>query len=678
MLSMNILIIRFLTVLLLTLVISFTAYNAAYAQQRQPDVMELTLEELMNIEITSVAKKKQKLSEAAAAVYVITQEDIHRSGFTSIPEALRMVPGLQVARIDANKWAVSSRGFNGRFANKLLVLIDGRSVYTPLFSGVFWEYKDTMIEDIDRIEVIRGPGATLWGANAVNGVINIITKSADKSQGVLVTAGAGSEEQGFAGVRYGGKISDNASYRVYGKYFDRDNSVTPAGEEGADDWDMLRGGFRMDWSVSNTNSLTLQGDIYDGELGQLITIPDLNAPQLNRQLVEKPQVSGGNVLIRWQHSFSDRSDFVLQSYYDRGKRAEATIENDRQTFDLDLQHRFGLGSRQEIIWGAGFRFISDEAKSGEIAVFDSPQRDDRLFSAFVQEEIAVIKNKLLLTIGSKFEHNDFTDFEFQPNARLLWQAQERQTVWLAASRAVRIPSRADAEVRLKFRTLPPATSPFAPFPALLTVVGSDEFGAENLLAYEMGYRVRPVDRLSLDAALFYNVYTDIRISSVDMSAISPPIIPLKGTNEMEGETFGFELAADWRMSDKWRLHAVYSHLQMELRTDVAPLPNFPELPERTEGQNPRHQFMIRSQHDLPANMEFNIGIRYVDRLRSLDVDSYIDLDLRLGWSPIQNVNIAITGQNLLDTRHLEFMPDFIDTQATEVERGVYGKIAWGF
>jgi len=308
------------------------------------ELSKLTFEDLMNLEITSVSKKAQKVSEAAAAIFVITSEDIRRSGVTSIPEALRMVPGLQVVRIDASKWAITSRGFNDRFANKLLVLIDGRSVYTPLYSGVFWDLQDTLLEDVERIEVIRGPGATLWGANAVNGIINIITKQAKETQGGLVTAGTGTEERGFGSVRYGSKLNDDTCYRVYAKYFDRDIGV-----DGVDNWHVVRGGFGVDWEPANGNSLTLQGDIYDDKIGDRISVASLDDPY-TQTLDGDRESSGFNLLTRWKHVISDTSDMTLQLYYDRTKQNTIILDEIRDTFDIDFQHRFLLSKRQELIW----------------------------------------------------------------------------------------------------------------------------------------------------------------------------------------------------------------------------------------------------------------------------------------------------------------------------------------
>ena len=372
----------------------------AHGEEDQPhrSVFQLSLEQLMDAEVTSVSKKQERLLNAASAIYVITQEDIRRSGFTSIPEALRMVPGVDVARIDGNKWAISIRGFNGQFSNKLLVLIDGRTVYTTTFSGVFWDIQDTLLEDVDRIEVIRGPGATLWGANAVNGVINIITKTASDTQGALVTAGGGTEEHVFTGVRYGGMLGRDATYRVYGKYFDRSPMVDSQGNPADDGWDQGRGGFRLDWQAVPRGHLMVQGDFYDGGANQTALMPILTPPY---QISEggSIHVRGGDILGRWTYAFSDRSDVAVQAYYDRDDRNAPEVDQTVQTGDLDLQHHFRLGSSHDVVWGLGYRVIQDEATNAAIVSLIPNRRTYQLFSAFVQDEVPLIAQRLRLTVG---------------------------------------------------------------------------------------------------------------------------------------------------------------------------------------------------------------------------------------------------------------------------------------
>ncbi len=639
----------------------------------------LTLEELMNIEITSVSKRPEKLSQAAAAVYVITQEDIRRSGATNIPEALRMVPGLQMARIDANKWAISTRGFTWMFANKLLVLIDGRTVYTPLFSGVFWDAQDTLLEDVDRIEVIRGPGAALWGANAMNGIINIITKHAKDTQGGLLTLSAGTEENAVGGVRYGGKVGDNTFYRVYSKYLNHDDFVNVAGEDMNDRWDMIRSGFRMDSKLSSSDELMVQGDIYGSEIGTTYSVPVFQEPYA-KELDFDESNAGAFLLSRWNRVLSDTSDMSLRLYYDWTNREIDIGGQDRDTFDLDFQHHFQWAGKHKFIWGAGYRFTTDSFDDTLTVSLDPASRSDHLFSAFVQDEIALWEDYLKLIIGSKFEHNDYSGFEIQPNARLVWTPHPRHTIWTAVSRAVRTPSRGDHDVRLIPEIYPP-DNPIhpSPYPVFSILEGSDDFTSEEMLAYELGYRLQATDWLSLDLAGFYNVYDRLRTSEFGLLTIEdepPPrhfFVPTFLDNKMDGETYGFELAATVQPSPGWNVQAVYSFLSMQFHPDSDSMDlNFESL----ETDIP-HQFMIRSFLDVTPHVEWDVRLRYVDKYNQ--ISGYTAVDTRLGWKPTKSFELSIGANNLFDDRHLESgSPVTIDILPSEVERNVYIKAVWKF
>src|ERR1700692_2028628 len=418
------------TVLASFMTVFLAANGAAQSQQSVPDVTALSMEDLMNIQVTSVSKRTQKVADAAAAIFVITQEDLRRSGATSIPEALRLVPGLEVARIDENKWAIGSRGFTGRFDDKLLVLIDGRSVYTPLFSGVYWDVEDVPLEDIDRIEVIRGPGATLWGANAVDGVINIITKPAKATQGGFVKVEGGDAQLTADSVRYGDTIGTKGSYRVYGKYFDWKPSTDLGGQTASDGWHQARAGFRADWALSQADSLTVQGDIYSSRDGENLILPMLSAPY-STTFGTGGDYSGGNVLGRWTHS-SNNSSFSLQGYFDRTNYADNSLFVDHESvFDIDFQHDFRIGQAHEVVWGASYRSIQDHnASSFTVAVQPSSAQYNQ-FSAFVQDEITLLDQRLRVTVGSKFEHNAFTGFEFEPNIRFLGNIRQDPSGWVA-------------------------------------------------------------------------------------------------------------------------------------------------------------------------------------------------------------------------------------------------------
>lgn len=626
------------------------------------DLKQLSLEQLMNVEVTSVAKKEQRVAETAAAIYVITQEDIRRSGVTSIPEALRLAPGVTVSRIDANKWSIGVRGFGSRLSRSLLVLMDGRSVYTPLFAGVYWEVQDTLLEDVERIEVIRGPGGTIWGTNAVNGVINIITKSATETQGLLVTGGGGSEEKGFGGFRYGGKIGQDFSYRLYGKGFRRDGQFTAHASD-FDDWQSGQGGFRTDWNLSKGDSLTIQGDVYQGKSGQRTTVSSFSAP-FSAVVRDDTNFSGMNLLGRWRRALSDTSNLAFQVYYDRTFRREPTFQERRNTVDLDFQHRFKITGDQELNWGLGYRYTRGDTESVPTIVFSPENRGDQLFSAFIQDEIMLVENRLRLTVGSKFEHNDYSGFEFQPSARLLWTPAERHYLWASISRAVRTPSRVEEDLVL--------TAAFSPVvPTFARLIGNKSFEAEKVMAYELGYRIQPTDRFSVDVAAFYNRYSDLLSLESGTSFLEPPgnlIFPVLIDNKIKAEIYGFEVATDWRWLDWWRWRLAYSHLQLNLKNKSGSSDTTTE--ESTEGSSPHNQLSLISFVDLPANLQLDGVLRYVDNLPSQNIGRYFNLDLRLGWHASKNLELSLVGQNLLAGHHAEW------GGGTKIQRGVYTKATW--
>lgn len=626
-----------------------------------------SLEELMNVEVTSVSKRPEKLFEAAAAIYVITREDIHRSGVTSIPEALRMAPGLEVARVDAHNWAITSRGFNDVYANKLQVIIDGRSVYTPLFSGVFWDVQNMFLDDIDRIEIIRGPGATLWGANAVNGVINVITRPTKETQGVLIQVGSGTEERAFGGIRYGGQLGTNAHYRVYGRYFNRDDSVQSSGARASDGWWLGHGGVRVDWEPSDTDLLTFQGDAYSGRVNQTFVATSPTTPG-GQPVEDEYVIEGGNALGRWTHAFSEGSVLQLQTYYDGTRRRTAFFQEVRDTVDLDVQLRFVLGQRHQFITGLGYRLSADDIVNAYTLSFDPSSRTMHLYSGFIQDEITIVDEYLRLTLGSKFEHNDFTGIEFQPGVRLLWTPHARHTAWASVSRAVRTPSRAEDDVEIN----QPGPVPGS----ILSIRGDRRFESEKLIAFEAGYRVQAHTRVSLSIAGFYNDYDDLRTR--EPGAVIPGIpviIPLVVANNLQGETYGVELGPRWEVTEWWLLQATYSTLWMNLHRNAA---STDTNAEGAEGRSPHHQATLRSSMDLLRHWTLDGTVRYVDSLPNLSIPSYVTLDVRLAWRPVEWLEISVVGQNLLDNQHAEFAPSLIRTQPTEVERSVYGQVSLRF
>ena len=648
--------------------------GTSFPESAATDYLALGLEDLMNITVTSVSRKSQRISEAAAAVFVISQDDIRRSGVTSNAEALRMAPGIEVARIDANKWAISSRGFNGRFASKMLVLFDGRTVYTPLFSGVFWDRQDTVLEDIDRIEVIRGPGAALWGANAVNGVINIITRASGDTLGTQLSAGAGSQERAFGAARFGSQLGEDAALRLYGKYTSRAGLDDLAGREANNGWNALRGGFRLDSEPSANNSLTLQGDIFKERLHE--TYQDI--PSIAGNVDFTSPVFGANLLSRWKHTVSETADLALQLYYDRTDMTLARVDEKCDTFDLDFQNRFALTPDQEIVWGGGYRYSHDRIASPTTSLTLTPSQDSHLFNSFLQDNVTLVPDRLHFILGSKFEVNSYTGFEVQPNARLIWTPNQQHTVWGAVSRAVRTPSTVEESVSLYQSTPNPGV--------LVHLIGNDHLQAEELISYELGYRIEPNSRLNADLALFYNRYRKLSIPMAGAPAFettpAPPhlALPLTLGNFGRAETCGLELAADYKALSWWRLRGTYSFLRiLHDETD-------PGAPAILGGDSPRHQVSLRSSLDLTRHVELDLWLRYVSGLKFQDmgsgqpvpIDGYFTLDTRLAWRPWSALELALVGQNLVQREHREFLPQGIITQATEIGRSVYGKVTWQF
>ncbi len=622
-----------------------------FAQQPESAVSadslkKLSIEQLMNLQVTSVSKRPERLSQTASAIQVITQEDIQRSGAASLPEALRLATNLQVAQLDSRQWAISARGFNGTAANKLLVLIDGRTVYTPLFSGVFWDVQEVPLGDIDRIEVISGPGATLWGANAVNGVINVITKDANDTQGLLLSGGGGTEQHGFGTVRYGAALGSNVRARFYGRGFDRDATAFPSGRDAADDWYVGQGGFRMDWEASSASRVTLQGDLYDGRIAQ-----DSGGDIA---------VSGRNVIAKWSRTLSERSSLAGHLYYDRTHRdIPGLFGEDLDTYDFDLQHRTRLGDRHEVVWGLGYRNINDRTVIGlDSALAFLPLHVAReWFTGFVQDEIALLPNRFHLTLGTKIEHNDYTGFELQPSGRVNWTLSPSATLWAAVSRAVRAPSRIDREF-------------FAPAKPPFFLAGGPDFHSEEELAYELGYRHHQ-GSLALSVATFYSRYHGLR----SLEQVNPPTpVPLVIGNGQDGESYGAELTADYRVTDRWRLRAGYT----ELRVHVWPNPGSTDASRgATESQIPDRQFLVLSSVDLPAHLGLAAWFRAIDDINNELVPAYAELNVTLTWHPTSKLDLSLVGQNLLHDQHREFGAATSPTRR-DIQRGVYGAVAWRF
>ena len=647
------------------------ASRPAEAGEETPEILDKSLEELMNIdvEVTSVSKKSQKISSAPAAIFVVSHDDIKRLGARSVPEALRIVPGLHVAQIDQHNWAVTSRGFNSPFANKLLVLIDGRAVYTPLFAGTFWNQQNLNMEDIERIEVIRGPGATLWGANAVNGVINIITRTAAETQGGFAEGHVGSAGAYEGALRYGFQIDEDTFARLYATYFQRNGFVGADDRDTFSDFSNVQSGFRVDSKLDEDDSITVQGDVYSGRSEEQLLISTLNAPFL-AAIKDTVDAMGANVVMRWTKDLGDGEDLSLQFYWDYTERIDANLLDDhRHTLDLDFDHRFRPFEDHEVVWGLGARFIFDDTGGTEVLSFEPADRDYQIFSAFVQDEVTLIDQELKLTFGSKFEHNSFSGFEVQPSARLMWTPNDEHSVWAAFSRAVRTPSRTehDLRVRLPQVTLLPATPPI-----FSTLRGNGDAHAEELMSYELGWRFHPVDNLVFDLALFHSEYNDLNsleVGAPTLFSIAPPLLDagLSYGNEIDGQSHGLELSAQWQVFDDWRLNAAYTLFNLQIDADHT---SRDSDPDDDEGLDPAQQFNIRSYWDFATDWQFNTSLLFVDAIPQLDIEGYVRLDFQIRWRPCESADVAIGVQNLLDDRHPEYT-DSLGRFGSEVERIFY-------
>jgi len=637
------------------------------------DLTQVSLENLMNMEVTSVSKKEQKLSQVAAAIFVITQEDIHHSGATNIPELLRMAPGLDVAQIDANTWAISSRGFNSEFANKLLVLIDGRAVYTPLFGGANWDTLDVPLEDIDRIEVIRGPGGTIWGANAVNGVVNIITKKTAETPGGLLVAGGGTQALASGTLQYGGKIKGETTYRIFAKYINNKHSPDLDGQDAEDAWHLVHGGFRADTKLSSKDTLMTEGDLYTGSAGATIVHSVLSPPQ-NVSIQRVAELSGGSVLSKWNHILSSRADTTVQFFFDRYIRSGPESRETRNTYDIEFQNHLVLGSRHDLIWGLGFRHSADQTVGTIDQAFVPADWDGDLLSLFVQDQVTVKPDRLLLTFGTKVENSYFTGYDLEPSVRAAWTPNKRNTYWAAISRVTRTPSRRDNGLEAALAVFPG--------PAEVLLEGNPNIKSEHEITYELGYRAQANDRLSLGATVFFSDYRDLEsiepLTPFTNANSTPPITinPLRLDNKMHGTTYGLETYGKWRVNRRWTISPGYSLLHMDLRLDPTSLDGISVADG--EGSNPGNQAQLRSHLELPRGLSWDANAYFVGRLKVQAVPSYTRVDTQLAWKLSERVTLHLVGQNLLQDRHPEFNDALQVVNSSQIKRSAYGKLSWQF
>jgi iron complex outermembrane receptor protein len=647
----------------------------ARPQNSSADLANESLEDLMNIRVTSVSKQEQKVSRTAAAIFVITAEDIRRSGATNIPDLLRMVPGVDVAQINANTWAISVRRFNGRYSNELLVMVDGRTVYTPTFGGVFWDVLDLPLEDIERIEVIRGPGGSVWGTNAVNGVINIITKSAAETRGAMVETADGNLDEGSGTLQYGGALGAKTNYRVYTKYLNQDHMPGQGVPDDGDGWHVLRGGFRADTAFSSQNALTIQGDVYSGREGQQqpylasITSPD-------RQLVESGVgLSGGFVQAIWNHTFSARADTSLQISYQRYKRNDILSEN-RETLDIDFQNHFLWGDRQNVVWGFDYRDSYQNSIGTLTGSLNPPNLDIQLFSSFVQDEVAFAGDRLHVTAGVKVEHDHYNGFSAMPSVSAVWAPSDTRAFWVSISRAVQTPSAFDASVRSDISgfTGPGGT------PTLVSFFGNPDIKNTDLMAYEVGYRTTLNERVSVDFAAYFNHYSDLHTiepaTPFFEETPAPPhlVLPETYENLMFGETHGLEIYANWKVMDRWTLSPGYALEQIHMH--LSPGSQDTTSVGDAEGSSPANSAQLRSHVVLPRGLAWDASLFFVDRIADPMIPAYTRFDTGLAWQWKGGVVVNLVGQNLVQDRHLEYADVDASTQTSLIKRSVYAKITW--
>ncbi len=654
------------------------AAACVHAQTPQNDLTTLKLEDLMNLDVTSASKKAEKVSRVPSAIFVITEDDIQRSGATNIPDLLRMVPGLQVAQINPSNWAISARGFNGQYSNKLLVLIDGRAVYTPIYSGVYWDAQNLPLDLLARIEVIRGPGATVWGTNAVNGVINIITKRARDTQGASLNVHGGNVQQGGGDVVYGGHLRSHGAYRVFADGWAVGANVTRAKQNGEDDWYGFKGGLRADLDLTPKDLLTVEAEAERGNAGEIFTTGISLQPPVNATLSLRDRFSEWHLLGRWEHTASPASEASLQVYYDHNNRTDGTFGVGLTTFDIDFQHHVPWRQRQDLVWGAGYRYYSDDTRNFFRTSFSPPDVNQSLFNAFMQDEITLRRNRLYVTLGAKVQHEHYNGFNLQPTARVTWTPSDRAMFWAAISGARRTPARIETGIRANLAAYPGPGN----LSTLVSVFGNPEQKNERLTATEAGLRKNLSSRVSFDASAFFNQYRELvstESGSPRLEADPAPLhllIPTTFANLVYGDTQGFESFANLKLASRWTMSPGYSFITMHLHrqpgsTDATTV-------GQAEGKLPRHQAQLRSNVNLPWRLQWTTSAYFVGRLNAPVVPAYTRLDSKLEWQASDKLSLGVVGQNLQRDFHLEYDSGDLTVNPSLVRRGAYAWLMWRF
>jgi iron complex outermembrane recepter protein len=618
---------------------AFLASPAARAAAADPKALaDLSLEELGNVTVTSVSGHVERVGDAAASIYVISADDIRRSGATTLPEALRLAPNLQVARVDAGQYAISARGFNNAIGNKLLVLIDGRTVYAPFFSGVLWDQQDVMLQDVDRIEVISGPGGTLWGTNAVNGVINVVTRSAAQTSGALLLGAAGNHEAGAA-FRYGATLGDAAHVRVFAKRTLQHDTDTVTGEGQAGEWDRTLVGARADWAGA-TDAFMLQANTTRGGSG------DRGA--LGSTVLQPLTISESNVLGQWTRQLSGSADLRVLAYYDHSDRDDPVLYRPREDV-LDIEFQNGIRfETQRVLWGAGYRRSRDDLRPGLFFGFIPEQATTHWGDVFVQDEVK-LRDDMTVTLGARLENNSFTGNEWLPSARWAWKAAPEQLLWAAASRAVRAPARLDRDIVL------PPKPPFI-------IAGGPGFVSEVADVYELGYRGQATRDVSVSVTGYYDAWNRLR------SGQTPPNAQVQ--NMIYGHTSGLEAWATWTVSSQWRLFAGVTTLHKDLQLRAGSTD--PSGPKNL-GDDPADQWSLRSAFNLPHRQELDVMLRRVAALPFPAIPAYTAVDLRYGWHVTSELEASLVLRNSLDPGHAEFNGTLGNS---EIKRSALVQLRW--
>lgn len=649
-------------------------------------LQDLSLEDLVEVEVTSASRKPERPFETAAAVFVLTTEDIRRSGATNLPELLRLVPGLHVSRIDSNKWSIGARGFAGRYSNKLLVMIDGRSVYNPLFSGTFWNSVDVPLEDIQQVEVVRGSGAAVWGDNAVTGIINVITKKAHETQGYLAATTAGIEDPSVSTARVGGRLGTRVFYRTFLRYRSQDESRTLAGLPAADEWHDFRGGFRLDWDRSDGTSVMFEGNAYDTRADERLGLI-LPAPPYRTTWRGNLNDSGVSLLGRLARNLGGNSDLKLQAYIDHSRTEAVYFAQDLNTTDIDFQHRFrSRTGRHEFVWGLGYRISQDGVKNTFAMQLVPPSRSAQLSRSFIQDEIRLADSNVRLTLGSKLGWSTYNGWDVQPNVRAIWTPSSSQAFWGAVSRSIRTSSRIDSDIRwtvdLSTTSPLPPGSPLAALPFEQQVVGNPDFEAEVQKSVELGYRRAVYKHFTIEASLFYNAYSRLQASELaplELRTTPFPRLtqPIWINNSRTGSVAGGELQATVHPRRWWRLHGAWSEARRHLRIRHPFHGQSIQDPQAGDASAGRWA-TVQSRLDVGRRMEFDTAIRWSGGVSAVRVASYTSLDARFGFRLTQGLELALVGRDLLSPGHAEYGPMGFDGsfETITVRRGAHATLTW--